>query len=206
MEVVVKRCEKEQFCWGPFAEFGKNGPLPPKCRLPPLHTVGAHIVEYGTVPGTRPRSCAQWESRYLLYPRAWPQVQPSRVWPRGNAGWHPWRWAPCPRPSRGAWAWAQPVCRVPHTRIGTPWPMARRSPFSFLGVFFARRHILSPVKTVRSNLHCKTTLQQNPVGRVTRWMPLTPLGQCRFGCSAPQDSVGRPPAHEGVIYAIYHEC
>ena len=45
-------------------------------------------------------------------------------------------------------------------------------------LFFARRHILSPVKTVRSNLHCKTTLQQNPVGRVTRWMPLTPLGQC----------------------------
>ena len=72
-------------------------------------------------------------------------------------------------------------------------------------VFFARRHILSPVKTVRSNLHCKTTLQQKPVGRVTRWMPLTPLGQCKFGCSAPQDRVGRPPAHEGVIYAIYHE-
>ena len=70
---------------------------------------------------------------------------------------------------------------------------------------FARRHILSPVKTVRSNLHCKNTLQQKPVGRVTGWMPLTPLGQCKFGCSAPQDPVGRPPAHEGVIYAIYHE-
>ena len=70
---------------------------------------------------------------------------------------------------------------------------------------FARRHILSPVKTVRSNLHCKTTLQQKRVGRVTRWMPLTPLGQCKFGCSAPPDPVGRPPAREGVIYAIYHE-
>ena len=69
----------------------------------------------------------------------------------------------------------------------------------------ARRHILSPVKTVRSNLHCKTTLQQNPVGRVTRWMPPSPLGQWKFGCSAPQDPVGRPPAHEGVIYAIYQE-
>ena len=72
-------------------------------------------------------------------------------------------------------------------------------------LLFARRHILSPLKTVRSNLHCKTTLQQKPVGRVTRWMPLTPLGQCKFGCSAPQDPVGRPPAHEGVIYAIYHQ-
>ena len=71
--------------------------------------------------------------------------------------------------------------------------------------FFARRHILSPVKTVRSNLHCKNTLQQNPVGRVTRWMLLTPLGQWKFGCSAPRDPAGRPPAHEGVIYAIYHE-
>ena len=70
---------------------------------------------------------------------------------------------------------------------------------------FARRHILSPMKTVRSNLHCKTTLQQKPVGRVTRWMPLTPLGKCKFGCSAPQDPVERPPAREGVIYAIYHE-
>ena len=62
------------------------------------------------------------------------------------------------------------------------------------GQALARRHILSPVKTVASNLHCKTTLQQKPVGRVTRWMPLTPLGQCKFGCSAPQDPVGRPPA------------
>ena len=71
--------------------------------------------------------------------------------------------------------------------------------------FFARRHILSPVKTVQSNLHFKTTLQQKPVGRVTRRMPLAPLGQCKLECSAPQDPVGRPPAHMGDICNISKE-
>ena len=103
--------------------------------------------------------------------------------------------------NRGSWkplqpGWKKKEKRDPR-RIGYP-------PLSFVE-FFARRHILSPVKTVRSNLHCKTTLQQNPVGRFTRWMPPTPLGQWKFGCSAPQDPAGLPPAHEGVIYAIYHE-
>ena len=81
-------------------------------------------------------------------------------------------------------------------------PSSHVEPVVSIVPWFFFTHIFSPVKTVRSNLYCKTTLQQKPVGRVTRWMPLTPLGQCKFGCSAPQDPVGRPPAREGVIYDI----
>ena len=111
------------------------------------------------------------------------------------------RCSPC------GWRKAVPGGGAFHRCEGRLWPGAPppRTARPLGGLFFARRHILSPVKTVRSNLHCKNTLQQKPVGRVTRWMPLTPLGQSKFGCSAPQDPVGRPPAHEGVIYAIYHE-